>query len=157
VKSYRGCDVTHHMKITPKSMMSHHLQICDAVHAVAPHNDTGPTALGGSRPPLRGPFLCDARPCGGDRARHVGPWGSAPGVSERSVGAPRRPAPSDFVRPFAPLTVVLLGLVRAFRGAVRTKLHCYDCLACAPEPENNPSNPEIQWFHGQKRPPHAPA
>ena len=65
---------------------------------------------------------------------------SGKGLLER----PRfRPAPSDFVRPFAPLTVVLLGLVRAFRAAVRTKMHCSDCRECAPGVAIHPSNPAI--------------
>jgi hypothetical protein len=54
-----------------------------------------------------------------------------------------RPAPTDFAPPIAPLTVVLLDLVRAVCGAVRTKLHCSDCRECAYGVANNPQNPAI--------------
>ena len=48
-----------------------------------------------------------------------------------TVERPRfRPSPDDLAQPFDPLTVVLLDLVRAFRGALRTKMHCSDCREC---------------------------
>ena len=56
-----------------------------------------------------------------------------------TVERPRfRPSPDDLAQPFDPLTVVLLDLVRAFRAAVRTKLHCSDCRECAPGIVYNP-------------------
>ena len=78
-------------------------------------------------------------------ARAMSGRGAAPRVSRAALleRSRLRRAPTHIARPFDPLAVVLLGLVQAFRAAVRTKMHCSDCRACAPQVAIHPSNPPI--------------
>ena len=108
-----------------------------APHAAC-HNDIGPRGLSVTPPwsisVAKGSLTAAMLALAVETARAMWGRGAARRMSRKGLSQrpPRRPAPSDFDRPFAPLSVVLLGLVRAFRGAVRTKLHCYDCRECAP-------------------------
>ena len=103
-------------------------------------------ALGGYPPPLNvprsvaeGSLTLAMLSLAAATARAMSGRGAAPRVSRAALleRSRLRRAPTDIARPFDPLAVVLLGLVQAFRAAVRTNMHCSDCRECAGETLNH--------------------
>ena len=86
----------------------------------------------------------DALPFGGDHARHVRPWGRAPGVSSRYGGASvLPPSPRRFCPTVDPLRGRPVRPRQAFRGGLRGHRCTSDCRACDSGTPNHPKNPAI--------------